>query len=92
MGTVSEQIEFKISIRESEVSLAPDDLPVKLVKESSHVRRISAPKRVIDVQGDASKIEIPPVDTSFTNSYESSMKHQDVKKVPMNDRVNEERA
>lgn len=92
MGTVSEQIEFKISIRDSEVSLAPDDLPVKLVKESNHVRRISAPKRVIDVQGDASKIEIPPVDTSFTNSYESSMKHQDVKKVPMNDRVNEERA
>lgn len=72
--------------------MAPDELPVKLVKESKHVRRVSAPKRMSDVQGDASKIEIPPVDTSFTNSYESSKKHQDVKKVPKNDRVNEERA
>jgi len=44
IGTVSEHIEFKISVRESEVSVAPDLLPVKLVKESNHVRRVSAPK------------------------------------------------
>jgi hypothetical protein len=54
IGTVSEQVEFKISVRESEVSLAPDELPVKLVKESKHARRVSAPKRMSDVQGDAS--------------------------------------
>ena len=54
IGTVSEHIEFKISVRESEVSVASDVLPVKLVKESNHVRRVSAPKRVNDVQGDAS--------------------------------------
>ena len=41
-------------MRESEVSVAPDELPVKLVKESNHVRRVSAPKRVTDVKGDAS--------------------------------------